>query len=444
MKLPIPTLLALCSIIGTWAQAQIDINDKKQLSDAQKRIATRLMRYFTPNKYGTIPERESEGPDGFQWFEMGFYWMAVAQYMDVGNDIQYMETFSGALANAAFGQSASFLGGKEAANFSAAAGKWNDDILWWGLAAVHGAEIMGTDYKTPLESTLFDIAKNTYQEVADQWDDQCGGGLYWARNRNDAQVNKRIYKSTITNVEQIIIAVRLYKLTNDRSYLNHAIKVYDWMVGPIAIVTADGAVLDGIYADQRCSQYDRRQHSYNAGLFLGGVALLFEATKDEKYMKTIQTVMGNYEKVFVRDNILVDDCEVEQGLTCKRNQAQFKGPAIFSLMYVYEYASDSQVKNKVKTWIETSAAAMFNTCTREFECSNFWLPDTTDRPYDVHNQMNALFMSNAISSIRSATVEGGKQKPSASEKKAKKNKDSSAAIASVKSWSAILVAAFLL
>ena len=73
MKLPIPTLLAICSIIGTWAQAQIDINDKKQLSDAQKRIATRLMRYFTPNKYGTIPERESEGPDGFQWFEMGFY-----------------------------------------------------------------------------------------------------------------------------------------------------------------------------------------------------------------------------------------------------------------------------------------------------------------------------------------------------------------------------------
>ena len=62
--------------------------------------------------------------------------MAVAQYMDVGNDIQYMETFSGALANAAFGQSASFLGGKEAANFSAAAGKWNDDILWWGLAGI--------------------------------------------------------------------------------------------------------------------------------------------------------------------------------------------------------------------------------------------------------------------------------------------------------------------
>jgi len=61
----------------------------------------------------------------------------VAQHMDVGNDILYINTFSGALANASFGPTASFLGGSGLATFSAGVGKWNDDILWWGLAGMY-------------------------------------------------------------------------------------------------------------------------------------------------------------------------------------------------------------------------------------------------------------------------------------------------------------------
>lgn len=58
----------------------------------------------------------------------------MLEYSDVGNDIRYIDTISGALANASFGRTASFLGGASLAGFSAGIGKWNDDILWWALA----------------------------------------------------------------------------------------------------------------------------------------------------------------------------------------------------------------------------------------------------------------------------------------------------------------------
>ena len=272
------------------------------------------------------------------------------------------------------------------------------------MLAVHGAELFGAS------DPLLQPAKKTYEQVEmpGQWDEQCGGGVYWARNRNDQQANKRLYKSTISNVEQMMLAVRLFLLTKDQNYLNSAVRIYNWLVGPSGIITPDGKVFDGVYVSQ-CNDIVKSEHSYNPGLFLGGAALLFRATKDQKYIADILRVMGNYEKVFVKNNILIDPCEIDG--TCKQNQAQFKGVAIFSLGYLYQYSDDAQIKEKVKTWIETSANAMFNTCTSDFSCSNFWLPETANRPTDVHNQMNALFMSNSLAMIRSARVEGGITKP---------------------------------
>jgi len=145
MKSVFKSLLVLCSTIGTLAQVSVNINEKKDVSNAQKQIAINLMNYYKPNSVGSIPQSSSKGPDGFQWFEMGFFCkiyltyhagMAVAQYMDVGDDITFMDTFSGALANASFGKAASYLGGSELAGFSATTGKWNDDILWWGIAGI--------------------------------------------------------------------------------------------------------------------------------------------------------------------------------------------------------------------------------------------------------------------------------------------------------------------
>ena len=53
--------------------ASLNINDNRSITNAQKMIAKKLNSFYRPSIYGTIPEKTSEGPDGFQWFEMGFY-----------------------------------------------------------------------------------------------------------------------------------------------------------------------------------------------------------------------------------------------------------------------------------------------------------------------------------------------------------------------------------
>lgn len=329
----------------------------------------------------------------------------MMQYTKVTTDGTYFETIGGALGNASLGKSASFLGDPSLAAFSAAIGKWNDDIAWWALATALGAEIGGVGATTPLGSTFLNITEITFEQMfeTDQLDNECGGGIYWARNRKDSSANRALYKSTITNVEAIILGVKLYQLTGEKSYLDRSIQIYDWLLGPSGIVTQGGVVYDGVYATN-CAQIVKTEHSYNAGLFLGGAALLYSTTKNQKYITDSKIVLRNFEAVFTRNNIVIDPCELSGN--CKQNQAQFKGVAIFSLCYVYELSNDDALKNQVKTWIEASSDAMLKTCDSNWSCSNFWLPNATNVPKDVHNQINAVFVGNARSLVAQVKVEG--------------------------------------
>ena len=123
----------LSVITGSMA-VSFNVNDKTSIAAAQKGIAAKLMSYYSPSPLGTIPEKASEGPDGFQWYDMGIYWGAMMEYSLLTSDSTYFKTIGGALANASFGPTASFLGDAALQQFSATTGKWNDDILWWGLA----------------------------------------------------------------------------------------------------------------------------------------------------------------------------------------------------------------------------------------------------------------------------------------------------------------------
>jgi mannan endo-1,6-alpha-mannosidase len=76
-------------------------------------------------------------------------------------------------------------------------GKWNDDIMWWGLAVLTGAELYGLDAHMPNKITYLKSAQITYDQVWQQWDTKCGGGIYWVRDRK--RDSKKGYKSSITN-----------------------------------------------------------------------------------------------------------------------------------------------------------------------------------------------------------------------------------------------------
>ena len=64
-----------------------------------------------------------------------------------------------------------------------------------------------------------------------------------------------------------------------------------------------------------------------------------------------------------------------------------------------------EIQNTIASWVETSAAAMLKTCNSEWGCSNFWLPNATNPPRDVHNQINSVFIANALSLIKKVKID---------------------------------------
>lgn len=389
--------LTVISAIG-GANAAFIVTDQTSVLAAAAKVVDNLMAYYTPNEDGVIPPVESESASGFQWFEMGMFWGAMMEYTSASKDQRYLNVIGGALGNASFGEVASFIGPRINGNWPTR-GRWNDDLGWYGLPAIQGAEILGADARMPNGVTYLRLATNTFEQMFSQWDAECGGGIYWMRDRNDERPNRRLYKGTISNVQGIVLGIRLYLVTNDGKFLQNAIDMYNWLKSS-GLVTSTGAVYDGEYATQ-CWQIETRQHSYNAGLFLSSAGWLYRATGDAKYLEDARNVLSNFQSVFTNQDIIIDQCEVSND--CKENQPQFKGVAIRGLLHLFNNCNDTSIKVTIQKLITASAIAMNSTCNTAYSCSNFWLPGTSNRPLNVHNQINAVELLNAVITVTDPT-----------------------------------------
>ena len=49
---------------------------------------------------------------------------------------------------------------------------------------IRGAEILGSDANMPNGVKYIQLARNTFDQMFSQWDNDCGGGNYWMRDRN--------------------------------------------------------------------------------------------------------------------------------------------------------------------------------------------------------------------------------------------------------------------
>ena len=82
---------------------------------------------------GAVNPSTAGDASGIQWYESGIYWGALLDYARTFNDNQFGNDVGTALGLASFGSVGSFLG-SNAAIAATLQGKWNDDIMWWGLA----------------------------------------------------------------------------------------------------------------------------------------------------------------------------------------------------------------------------------------------------------------------------------------------------------------------
>ena len=156
--------------------------------------------------------------------------------------------------------------------------KYNDDLLWAGLAYVRG-------YLITRQQRFLDQAEWAWQLMYNRgWDTQLGGGIWWSTDKQE--------KSGLSNNPAVCMACYLYDATGDPQYLEKAKAIYAWVRTKLR--NTDGSVDEKIRADgTRPNSYN----VYNQGTFVEGAANLCRLTGETRYRtdarKTIEYVMVN-------------------------------------------------------------------------------------------------------------------------------------------------------
>lgn len=143
---------------------------------------------------------------------------------------------------------------------------YNDDIMWMVLATVRAYQVSG-------KQEYLDQAKYHFDLVWERaWDEELGGGLYW---RTD---NKT--KNSCINCPAIIASSLLHKNLNDETYIEKALKMYEWQRENL-FEEETGAVYDAYDLTEGINKWTS---TYNQGTFIGAATMLYEYTGDTKYL----------------------------------------------------------------------------------------------------------------------------------------------------------------
>lgn len=229
--------------------------------------------------------------------------------------------------------------GKIAAAVRNRAGRYlNDDDLWAVIASVDAWQI---DHDPEL---LAWAATNYSRLVSEQWDDRCGGGLWW-----DPQ---HTYKNAITNELLLFASTRLYLATGQKTYRDWALRTWSWfatsgMIGP------DRLVNDGL--DAACRNNGAPRYTYNQGVLLGGLTDLTAITGDPQYRDAaLRTALAATRTLVTAQGLLTEPSDV-----LGHDGQMFKGVFVFHLGHLVEALPDSPERAELRAWLSRNGEAVW-------------------------------------------------------------------------------------
>jgi predicted alpha-1,6-mannanase (GH76 family) len=202
--------------------------------------------------------------------------------------------------------------------------QYYDDDGWWALAWIAAFDLTG-------EASYLDLARALFEGMAAGWDDVCGGGLWWTR--------RKTYKNAIPNELFLLIAGRLHQRTAGPAeraggYLDWALREWHWFSAS-GLIGPAGLVNDGLTAG--CANNGRTTWTYNQGVVIGGLAVLYEITGDDAYLERAEAIAA----AALRDLIMPPGILIEPGeretARRDRDRPQFKGIFVRHLHELYRH-----------------------------------------------------------------------------------------------------------
>lgn len=186
-----------------------------------------------------------------------------------------------------------------------------DDEGWWALAWIDAYDLTG-------EPHYLATAQSIFKDMAGGWDDVCGGGIWWSKDRT--------YKNAIAN--ELFFSVAAHLATRGQvgreRYANWAAKELRWFEGSGMINDAH-LVNDGLAFDKEsgsCRNNRKTVWTYNQGVLLGALA---EWSKLPGHPEAVQEAdtLANASLLALtdKDGVLHEVCEP----ICGADGVQFKG-----------------------------------------------------------------------------------------------------------------------
>ncbi|KAJ7783162.1 glycoside hydrolase family 76 protein [Mycena metata] len=215
-----------------------------------------------------------------------------------------------------------------------------DDALWVVLALWKIA-----DYKIArgLSATPYlNSALTIYNIIAGQWDNTCGGGVWWS--------TAHTYKNSITNELFLLVsATGALNFPTQAAFLTNANLAWNWLKNS-GLRNSAGLWNDGLTQDGTCKNNGQTTWTYNQGVIASGLsALSADAT-----IKTMST-----------NNILRESCDnaAAGGAVCNQDQQIFKGIWTKSVQYYLDRANDPARNAKYSAYLGSQSSAVIHFAT---------------------------------------------------------------------------------
>jgi predicted alpha-1,6-mannanase (GH76 family) len=184
-----------------------------------------------------------------------------------------------------------------------------DDEGWWALAWIDAYDLTRDPKYLSMANTIFD-------DMSKGWDDTCGGGIWWSKDRN--------YKNAIANELFLSVAAHLANRAANPAdkarYQTWAEREWTWFQNS-SMIRADYQINDGL--DKNCKNNNKTVWTYNQGVILGGLSEFstLQHKKDPLHHANL-IADAAIKNLTDTSGVLHDGCE----LTCGGDDVpQFKG-----------------------------------------------------------------------------------------------------------------------
>lgn len=373
---------AFCWLGGSKLVAGIQLNlqSPDSIKAAASQVAWDMVHFYTGNHTGDVP---GNLPQPYYWWEAGGMFGALLDYAYYTGDTTYNTITTQALLFQA-GPKGDYMPENQTKT------EGNDDQAFWGMAVMQAAEQKYPD-PPPDKPQWLALAQAIFNLQADRWDTQyCNGGLRWQIFTFN---NGYDYKNSISNGCFFNIASRLAVYTGNQTYADWAEKAFNWTQAS-GLMTQDYHFFDGAHTTLNCSDLNRVQWTYNAGVFLHGAANMYNLTNGSPLWEARLRGIWNATSIFFATNppnvMMETACEGPN--TCDTDNYSFK--AYFSRWMAASTKLAPFMYDLVMPKLQASATAAAAQCSggsSKTLCGMKWTQGAQwDGTTGVGQQMSAL------------------------------------------------------